>query len=50
MKLQELRGFYHLTIPKAIIEGMQWHKGEEIEITIKGRDEIILKRKITPLT
>jgi len=45
MKLQELKGFYHLQMPKKIIEAMQWTKGTDIEVLIKGKDELILKRK-----
>jgi len=46
MKLQELKpGTYSIYLPKNIVEGMDWGKGDELETKILGKDRLELRRK-----
>ena len=45
MKLQKLKNYYHVQMPKRIIEAMQWEKGSDLEVIIKGKDELLIKKK-----
>ena len=46
MKLQEVRpGVFSVYLPKNIISGMDWKKGEELDFKILGKDRIELRKK-----
>lgn len=42
MKLQKKNDQFFLTLPKKILEGMGWDKGDKIEVKIDGKNAIRL--------
>ncbi len=36
---------YKITLPKALIEALKWNKGDEIDIALNTKGEIVLKVK-----
>lgn len=45
MKLQELRpGIFGLYLPSKIIKGIGWKKGDNIDVTIGGKNKLELSR------
>ncbi|MFC2162997.1 hypothetical protein ACFLRF_04890 [Candidatus Altiarchaeota archaeon] len=46
MKLQESRGKYSIFMPTAIVNGLDWQKGYELEVKILGKDRLELRKKI----
>lgn len=47
MKLQQFSksGTYFLDIPLAIVRGMDWKKGDDIAVSIQGKDRLLLIKK-----
>ena len=45
MKLQKSGKGYHITIPKNIVEGFNWQKGQDFKIEITGKG-LLLKQNI----
>lgn len=47
VKLQknEARGNFFLIIPKSVISGLGWEKGDGIVLTIESKDTLLLRRK-----
>lgn len=47
MKLQQLRpGTYCVYLPSKIVQAMTWQKGDNIEITIGGKNKLELSKKL----
>ena len=45
MKLQQLpQGVYNVAIPKAIADAMGWKKGDDISVTIGGKNKLELSK------
>jgi len=42
---QNNKGQYTITIPKPIVEGMSWKKGQELIVEIMERGKLILREK-----
>ena len=42
MKIQKNDDQYFLTLPKKIVEGMGWQKGDEVRVDIAGKDKLVL--------
>ncbi len=36
---------YKITLPKVLVEALKWNKGDEIEINLGSKGELILKLK-----
>ncbi len=36
---------YKITLPKALIEALRWKKGDEVDISLNNKGEIVLKVK-----
>lgn len=45
MKVQQTKGQYTLTIPRAIALAKDWKKGTELEFLIDNLGQVILKQK-----
>ncbi len=46
VKLQkDGNGRYHITLPKKLIEGFGWEKGDEIDFEIAGREKLEIERE-----
>lgn len=46
VKLQkDGNGRYHITLPKKLIEGFGWQKGDEIDFEITGRGKLKIARE-----
>ena len=52
MILQEnpKNGQFYMTLPKAVIEGIGWQKGDRILVRIAGKDRLELLREPTGKT
>lgn len=44
MKIQLNVDQYFLTLPKKIVEGFGWKKGDEVKIDILGKDKIKIEK------
>jgi bifunctional DNA-binding transcriptional regulator/antitoxin component of YhaV-PrlF toxin-antitoxin module len=42
---QNNKGQYTITLPKAIVQGMKWGKGQELTVEIIEKGRIILKER-----
>ena len=42
---QNTKGQYTVTIPKPVVEGMKWVKGQELLVEIISKGQILLKEK-----
>jgi bifunctional DNA-binding transcriptional regulator/antitoxin component of YhaV-PrlF toxin-antitoxin module len=42
---QNAKGQYTVTIPKPLVEGMNWRKGQELAVEIVERGKILLREK-----
>ncbi len=45
MRIQQNVDQYFLTLPKKIVEGMNWKKGDVVNISIAGKDKLLLVRE-----
>jgi len=45
MKIQKNVDQYFLTLPKKVIEGMGWQKGDKIKVDIAGKNKLELVRE-----
>jgi bifunctional DNA-binding transcriptional regulator/antitoxin component of YhaV-PrlF toxin-antitoxin module len=39
------RGQYTITLPKPLVEGMRWDKGQRLEFQILSKGEIVLRER-----
>lgn len=44
MKLQESKGRYSVFLPNKIVKAFGWEKGDDIQVTIEGKNKLGLKR------
>ena len=45
MKIQLNKDQYFLTLPKKIIEGMGWKKGDKLQVRIAGKNKLELVKE-----
>ena len=44
MKIQLNVDQYFLTLPKKIVESMEWKRGDEVNFTILGKDKLKIEK------
>lgn len=44
MKIQLKNTQFSITLPKKVVEGMGWKKGDKVEVRIAGKDKLELVR------